>query len=122
MKNMIDEFRDFINKGDVVTIAFGLIMALYFQTIVDSLLEGVILPIVAAIFGEPNYSNIGFSIGEARISIGLVLDAIITFISVAFILFVLIKAYNAWKAEEDSDAPPTEVELLTQIRDSLQNR
>ncbi len=122
VKQMIDEFRDFINKGDVVTIAVGLIMALYFQQIVQALLDGVILPIVAAIFGEANYTNIGFDIGDARISIGLVLDAIITFLAVAFILFVLIKAYNAWKDEEESDAGPTEVELLTEIRDSLRNR
>lgn len=122
MKKMMDEFRDFINKGDVVTIAVGLIMALYFQKIVDALLAGVILPIIAAIFGEPDYANIGFDIGDARISIGLVLDAMITFVAVAFILFVLIKAYNAWKDEDESDAGPTEVELLTEIRDSLRNR
>lgn len=122
MKNMLDEFKDFINKGDVVTIAVGLIMALYFQKIVDALLEGVILPIVAAIFGEPNFASIGFDIGDAFISIGLVLDAAISFVAVAFILFLLIKAYNAWKADEATDAGPTEIELLTEIRDSLRNR
>ncbi len=122
MKNMLDEFKDFINKGDVVVIAVGLIMALYFQKIVEALLDGVILPIVAAIFGESDFRSIGFDIGDARISIGLVIDAAITFVAVAFILFVLIKAYNAWKADEESDSGPTEIELLTEIRDSLRNR
>lgn len=123
MKNMVDEFKDFVNKGDVVTIAVGLIMALYFAKIVDALLEGVINPIIAAIFGESNFADIGFFVRDAFISIGIVIDAIISFVVVVFILFLMIKAYNSWKdPEEDSDAGPTEIELLTQIRDSLQNR
>jgi len=117
---MIQEFKDFINKGDVVTIAVGLILALYFAKIVDALLNGVINPIIAAIFGEPDYTNVGFDIGEARISIGLVIDAVISFVAVAFILFLLIKAYNKMQApEEDAPAGPSEVDLLTEIRDQL---
>jgi large conductance mechanosensitive channel len=121
MKSMIDEFKAFINKGDVVTIAVGLIMALYFSKIVDALLNGVVNPIIAAIFGESSYTNIGFDIGDARISIGLVIDAAISFVAVAFILFLLVKAYNKWKAA-DQPAGPTEIELLTEIRDSLRDR
>ena len=122
MKNMIAEFKDFINKGDVVTIAVGLVLALYFQVIVDALLEGVVMPIIAAIFGEPDFRGIGFDIGDSFISIGLVINAIISFLAVAFILFLLVKAYNNWKGEEEEDSGPTEVDLLTEIRDSLQNR
>jgi large conductance mechanosensitive channel len=121
MKNMLDEFKDFINKGNVVTIAVGLIMALYFQKIVEALLDGVINPIIAAIFGESNFQDIGFDIGDARISIGLVIDALISFVVVAFILYLMIKAYNKWQAEEP-EAGPTEIELLTEIRDSLRTR
>ena len=117
---MVQEFREFINKGDVVTIAVGLIMALYFAKVVDALLEGVINPIVAAIFGEPDFRAIGFDIGDAFISVGLVLQAVISFLAVAFILFLLIKAYNKTQApEEESDDGPSEVDLLTEIRDSL---
>jgi large conductance mechanosensitive channel len=123
MKNMIDEFKDFINKGNVVTIAVGLIMALYFQKIVEALLDGVINPIIAAIFGKTNFTEIGFGIRDARISIGLVIDAAISFVAVAFILFLLIKAYNQWKGPEaEEDAGPSEIDLLTEIRDSLRNR
>jgi large conductance mechanosensitive channel len=121
MKNMLAEYKGFINKGDVVTIAVGLILALYFAKIVDAILAGVINPIIAAIFGESNYANIGFDIGDARISIGLVIDAVISFLAVGFILFLIIKAYNKWQADDD-EAGPTEIELLTEIRDSLQNR
>jgi large conductance mechanosensitive channel len=122
VKNMVEEFKAFINKGDVVTIAVGLIMALYFQKIVDALLDGVINPIIAAIFGESNYAAIGFDIGDARISIGLVIDAVISFVVVAFILFLVVKAYNNWKRPEVEDSGPTEVELLAEIRDSLRAR
>lgn len=120
MKNMMAEFKDFIDKGDVVTIAVGLILALYFSKIVDAILEGVINPIIAAIFGESNFRDIGFDLGEARISIGLVIDAAISFIAVAFILFLLIKAYNKSKAPEaEEDDGPSETDLLTEIRDQL---
>ena len=57
MKKMLDEFKEFISKGDVVTIAVGLILALYFAKIVEALLNGVINPIIAAIFGESNYAK-----------------------------------------------------------------
>ncbi len=123
MKNMMAEFKDFIDKGDVVTIAVGLILALYFSKIVDAILEGVINPIIAAIFGESNFTAIGFDIGDAFISIGLVIDAAISFVAVAFILFLLIKAYNKSKAPEVEEAAgPSEVDLLTEIRDSLRAR
>jgi large conductance mechanosensitive channel len=122
MKKMLDEFKGFLQQGDVVTIAVGLIMALYFAKIVDALLNGVILPIVSAIFGEPDYSNIGFNIGDARISIGLVINALISFVVVALILFLILKAYSKMKPAVEEDAGPSEVDLLTEIRDSLRNR
>ena len=120
MQKLLAEFKTFIAKGDVVTIAVGLIMALYFAKIVDALLNGVINPIIAAIFGESSYGDIGFDIGDARISVGLVLDAVISFIVVAFILYLILKAYNAWR--RPGPAGPTELELLTDIRDALRSR
>jgi large conductance mechanosensitive channel len=122
MKKMMIEFKGFIGKGDVVTIAVGLIMALYFAKIVDAVLNGVINPIIAAIFGESSYANIGFDVGDARISIGLVIDAAISFVAVAFVLYLILKAYNAWRKPEDDVVGPTEIELLTEIRDALRTR
>lgn len=123
MRKMLDEFKDFINKGDVITVAVGLVMALYFQKIVDAVLDGVINQIIAAIFGESNFVDIGFDLGDARISIGLVIDAIISFIAVSFFLFLVVKAYNRmrsrWVAEEGPAAQPDDIVLLTEIRDEL---
>jgi large conductance mechanosensitive channel len=69
MRKLVKDFGDFVNKGNVITIAVGLVMALYFQKIVEALLNGVINPIIAAIFGKNNFTEIGFDIGDARISI-----------------------------------------------------
>ena len=121
MQPVLKEFKDFISKGNVVEIAVGLVMALYFQKIVDAVLNGVINPIIAAIFGEGSFTEIGFDIGDARISIGLVIDAIISFVVVAFVLFLIVKAWNRWRLDDPS-AGPTDNELLTQIRDLLASR
>lgn len=133
---MLKEFKDFINKGNVVTIAVGLVMALYFQKIVDAVLNGVINPIIAAIFGANNFTDIGFNIGDPPeagtgagggnkdVSIGLIIDAAISFLAVAFFLFLIVKAYNKYVAKpvEEEAAGPTETELLGEIRDLLAQR
>ena len=121
MKNMVAEFKAFIMKGDIVMIAVGLVMALYFKSIIDQVIAGVIDPIIAAIVGESSLESFGFDIGDARISIGLVIQAIIDFLIVALVLFFIIKAYNHWKREEQEERP-SEVELLTEIRDELRAR
>ncbi len=100
MRKLIKDFGDFINKGNVLTIAIGLVMALYFQKIVDAFMDGVINPIIAAIFGKSNFTEIGFDIGDARISIGLVIDAVISFVAVAFFLFLIVEAYNRMRPAE----------------------
>jgi large conductance mechanosensitive channel len=120
MRKMLDEFKEFINKGDVVTIAVGLVMALYFKSIVDSVIAGIINPIIAAIFGKPDFVDIGFDLGDSRISIGLVINAIVSFIVVAFFLFLVVKAYNKYKQPTVEEVEvAAEVTLLTEIRDEL---
>ena len=122
-KSLIQEFKDFLNSGDFVTIAVGLIIALYFKSIVDALLAGVILPIIAAIFGKPDFSEIGFDIGDARISIGLVIGAIINFVVVGFLLFLIVKAWNKFKERggDAAAAAETELSVLRDIRASLRD-
>jgi large conductance mechanosensitive channel len=121
--SVLKEFRDFINRGNVVMIAVGLVMALYFQKIVDAVLNGVINPLVAAIFGESNFTEVGFDVGDARISIGLVIDAAISFVAVAFFLFLIVKAYNTYMAKpKDEVTAETELSVLMEIRDQLANR
>ncbi|HKA05289.1 MAG TPA: MscL family protein [Acidimicrobiales bacterium] len=120
MRKIWEEFKEFLNKGDFVTIAVGLVMALYFQQIINSLLDGIINPIIAAIFGKPDLTSIGFDIGDARISIGLVFNAIISFVVVGFILFLILKAYTRMRATNDDRELETQLSVLREIRDELQ--
>ena len=121
-KGLWQEFKEFLNKGDFLTIAVGLIFALYVKAIVDSLLVGVIYPIIAAIFGKPDFQDIGFDIGEARISIGLVIAAIINFIVVGFILFLLVKGWNRLRRTPGEAEGDTELSVLREIREELKTR
>ena len=119
-KGIWEEFKDFLNQGDFITIAVGLIIALYFQQIVNAILAGVLFPIIAAIFGKPDFNQIGFDIGKARISIGLVINAIISFLIVAALLFLILKAYNRMRRTRHGAEADTELSVLREIRDTLQ--
>ena len=122
MKKLFGEYRDFINQGNVITVAVGLVMALYFKSIVDAFINGVIMPIVSAIVGEDNFDDVDFGIGSATIEVGLVIQAIIMFIVVALVLFFIIKAYNTYVAKPNEEATTdTELSLLTEIRDELRS-
>jgi len=119
MKKIWAEFQDFLNQGDFVTIAIGLIIALQVKDVVDSIIVGIIDPILSAILGKQNLADFGFDIGDARISIGLVISAAITFIVVLALLFVVVRAYNAMKRRRPGDPDETELSVLREIRDGL---
>lgn len=118
---MLKEFKDFINKGNVFDAAVGLIMALAFQPVITSVVDDLIMPIVAAIIGEPDFSALAITIGDAKIMYGNFLTVLISFVMTAFVIFLLVKAYNrsVAKKEEEADSGPSEIDLLTEIRDSL---
>ena len=119
MKKVWAEFKEFMNRGDFVTIAVGLIIALQTVAVVNAIIEGIINPIIAAIVGKNNVRDFGFDIGDARISIGLVISALITFLVVLAILFVALWAWNALKRRSPEDDIETELSVLKQIRDGL---
>ena len=122
MKRFLLEYKEFINKGDVIVVAIGLVMALYFKAIVDQLIAAIITPLIALIFGEASLDKVGFSISDTFFPIGLVFSAIIDFLAVALILFFVIKAYNRFKGPTvEEEAAVTEVDLLTEIRDQLRS-
>ena len=122
MKNFLNEYKEFINKGDVIVVAVGLVMALYFKAIVDQLIAAVITPIIALIFGEASLDEVGFTISDTFFPIGLVFSAIIDFLAVALILFFVVKAYNRFKGPTlEEEVAVTEIDLLTEIRDQLRS-
>lgn len=119
---MLQEFKDFINKGGVFEAAVGLVLALAFTPVINSVVDGILMPIVAAIVGEPNFDGITIGIGDAEILIGTVITAIVSFISVAAVLFLLVKAYNKANPPEEEESGPSETDLLIEIRDLLRSR
>ena len=119
---MLKEFKEFIARGNLVDLAVAVILGLAFKTVVDSVVADVFTPIIAAIFGQPDFSSITIGIGDSQILIGAFLNAVISFVIVAFVLFLVIKAYNRAFPKKEEVAGPTEIELLTQIRDELRTR
>jgi large conductance mechanosensitive channel len=125
---VIKEFRDFLMKGNLLEIAVGIILALAFKDVVDSLVADVFTPIIAAIFSQPDFSSLVLDVGDGRIAYGEFLNAVIAFLIIGFVLFLVVKAYNKAVAlrrrdddTEEIEDESTEVILLRQIRDQLAN-
>jgi large conductance mechanosensitive channel len=91
---MLKEFKAFILRGNLVEIAVAFIMALAFAAVVASFVTDIVTPIIAAIVGQPDFSSLKVDIGESAISHGKFLNAVITFLIVGFVMFLIVKAYN----------------------------
>ena len=76
MKSWIQEFKDFVNRGNLVELAVAFVLAAAFGLVVKAIVEGVIMPIIAAIFGQPNFDGITIDIGDSQILIGVAITAI----------------------------------------------
>jgi large conductance mechanosensitive channel len=129
MKNFLKEFKEFIATGNLVEIAIAFILALAIKAVIDAFMNGIVNPLIGAIVGKPNLDNFltitvrKNTANQATISIGVVLTQVISLVTVGLVLFFVLKAYNKIrKPVEDAPAGPTEVELLTEIRDSLRAR
>ncbi|MFP3714038.1 large conductance mechanosensitive channel protein MscL [Puerhibacterium sp. TATVAM-FAB25] len=124
---MLQGFKAFIARGHVVDLAVGVVIGGAFTAIVTSLVEGVLTPLIAAIFGAPDISGVGkFVVNEAHFSIGLVLQAVLNFLLVsAALYFVVVVPINRLShlrkkgAEPEPPAPSEDVLLLQEIRDLL---
>lgn len=122
---MFKEFRDFAIKGNMVDLAIGVIIGAAFGAIVSSLVDDVFMPIIGIIIGGIDFSGIALTVGSASINVGLFINAVVKFLIVAFVLFMVVKAINSLKREaakepvETTPAPSKEEVLLTEIRDLL---
>jgi len=140
---MFQEFKDFAMKGNFVDMAVGIVIGAAFGTIVKSFVDDIIMPAVGVLTGGVDFSNMYFTLkdgaegvahstvaaaaeaGAVTINYGLFINAIITFMIVAFALFIVIKGMNAAKAAEEEAAaeapaePSDEAKLLAEIRDAL---
>lgn len=125
MRKLLADFKAFALKGNVIEIAIGLVLAVAFGAVVTSFVDDVLMQIVAAIFGQPDFSGLVIDIGDSEIRYGAFVNAIITFTLVALALFVfVVKPYNKLRerqeaGDEAAPAPPEDITLLREIRDAL---
>ena len=124
---MIAEFKEFINRGNVIDLAVAVVLGAAFAPVIDAIVSRVLMPAIALVVGQPSFDAIG-TFGEDG-SIGAVITAIVNFVLVALALFVVIKAYNRMQRQspEQESAPepqadPDDVVLLREIRDVLRER
>ena len=132
---LIKEFKEFISRGNVLDMAVGIIVGGAFTSIVTALVDNIITPIIGMISGGIDFSSLSVTVGSANLQYGAFIQAVINFLLVAFVLFMVLKAFNTAAAkaaalakkeqdekEEAPAEPSEEVKLLTEIRDALQKK
>jgi large conductance mechanosensitive channel len=129
-ESMLDEFKKFLFRGNVIDLAVAVIIGAAFTAIVNAVVTGLITPLVGMIFSK-DFTDMTFTINDSTFSYGLVIDAIIKFVSIAAVVFFFIvkpvQAVMDRRARgdepiEDTPAPSDEAVLLTEIRDLLAQR
>jgi large conductance mechanosensitive channel len=126
---MLKEFGEFIQRGSVIDLAVGVIIGGAFGAIVTSLVNDILMPLVGIVLGGVDFSQLSIQVGESNILYGSFIQAIINFLIIAFVIFLIVRSYNRLqKQEEQEEAPSTppepspEEKLLAEIRDLLKER
>lgn len=119
---MLKEFREFAMRGNIVDLAIAVIIGGAFGKIVTAFTSTIIMPIISLLIGKGGVMDLSVTIGSTVFPIGLFLQAVIDFILIAFVLFLMIKAINSLKKKEPLPPPaptPEDILLLREIRDAL---
>ena len=131
MAKLVQEFKDFAMRGNVIDMAVGVIIGGAFGKIVSSLVDDMLMPLIGTLTGGINFTELSVNVGDAQIKYGMFLQNILDFIIVAFCVFMMIKGINNLakkKKEEEAAAPEAPAEpsaeekLLTEIRDLLKEK
>jgi large conductance mechanosensitive channel len=134
---ILQEFKNFISRGNVIDLAVGIIIGAAFTGIVNSLVNDILMPMIGMITGGIDFSNYFVSLkggqyvtlkaakeaGVPAVAYGLFINHVMNFLIVSFVIFMLVKQINRLKKHheaQEAKTTPTQVELLTQIRDLLQ--
>ena len=130
---MVSEFKEFISKGSVLDLAVGVVIGAAFGKIVTALVDGIIMPLVGVLLGGVSVSDwkyvlkpetvdaAGAKVAEVAVQYGMFIQTLIDFLIIAFVIFMVVKAYNRMRKPpvEVVVAPTEDVLLLREIRDSL---
>jgi large conductance mechanosensitive channel len=124
---MLKEFKDFINRGNVVDLAVAVIIGGAFGAIITSLVNDIIMPLIGVIIGGLDFASLSIQVDEATILYGSFIQAIVNFLLIALTLFLIVRSFNKLQKEEEAaPAPPpepsAEEKLLTEIRDLLKEQ
>ena len=126
---MLKEFREFINRGNVIDLAVAVILGGAFTAIINSLVNDIIMPLIGVLLGGVDFTSLAITVGDAQITYGNFIQAIINFLLVAFVVFLIIRSMNRMNRKKAvtpvPPAPPeptVEEKLLTEIRDLLRQQ
>ena len=125
MKNLINEFKEFIKRGNVIDLAVAVVIGGAFSSIVNSLVNDLIMPLIGVIIGGINFTGLTLRVGSATIRYGAFLQSVINFLIIAFAIFMLVKLINKFfkkKEEVKETVKAEEVVLLEEIRDLLKKQ
>ncbi len=121
---MLKEFKEFAMKGNIVDLAVAVVIGGAFSAVVTALTSSLIMPLVSMVLGKEGIMALSFSVNGTIFPIGIFLQAVINFILIAFVLFLIIKTMNSMKKKEEAApaapaATPEDIILLREIRDAL---
>ena len=121
---MLREFREFIQRGNVMDLAVAVIIGGAFGAIVNSLIDDIIMPVIGVLLGGVDFTGLSIWVGDAVILYGNFIQAVINFLVIAFSVFLVVRSYNRLQKEEadtpeEPAEPSAEEILLTEIRDLL---
>ena len=126
MKNVIKEFKAFIERGSVIDLAVGVVIGGAFSSIVTSLVNDIIMPLIGIIIGGIDFTGLSFKVGSAYVKYGNFIQNVINFLIIAFALFLLVKSINKLSHKEEPKKEESkksdEVILLEEIRDVLKKK
>jgi len=130
--SMVQEFKDFAARGNVIDMAVGIIIGGAFGKIVSAFVDGVLMPPIGLMLGGVDFSELAITLSEATeeaeavtLQWGAFVQSAVDFLIIAFAVFMVVKAVNSTRKQEEEAAPaapPEDVQLLREIRDSLQAR
>jgi large conductance mechanosensitive channel len=116
---LLKEFRDFINRGNLIDLAVAFVLGVAFAGVVTSLTEGLVTPLIGRIF---QVDSLQTYVVAGDIEIGRFLAALFNFVLVAFVMFLVVKAYNRMKKPAEAAPDSADIVLLREIRDALKSR
>jgi large conductance mechanosensitive channel len=126
---MLQEFRDFLARGNVLDLAVAVILGIAFGAIVTSMVDDIIMPLIGILLGGVDFTSLMLQVGSAQLMYGNFIQALVNFIIIAFVVFMIIRTIKQVQTRVEKPAPapappppPADVVLLTEIRDLLMGR